>query len=183
MDLAESKLTVGQCKHSDMNPVPGVEYSVLLGNTVLANDEPYSYISMRYDFKPASAMGQHASGVYSRREEQVLLPPPPPTLPPSLREGFFHGLRSQSCYPSPDCTTATWSAKNSKRSPFAAGDLPDAECAYGRRSNDFQRPLRGTKGRVRLHRRLRRHQLHVGAHRRPREEPQARLSLCSLPSL
>ena len=63
-----------------MAPEPGVEYPLILGTTMLAADEPCTYVSMRYDFKPASAAGRHDSGVYSRWHEQV--PPPPPASRP-----------------------------------------------------------------------------------------------------
>ena len=117
-----------------MDPVPGVEYPLLLGNTVLANDEPYTYVSMRYDFKPASAIGQHASGVYSRRDEQVAAIPPP-----LLRTSSYLPLQTSShlsFHPAPQVGRSTCLVQ-----PIHAGDVPATQRASWRRSEDFHRPL------------------------------------------
>ena len=57
----------------------GVEYPLVLGTTVLDAEAPCNYLPMRYDFRPASAAGRHASGTFSQRQQQVCHPPPPPS--------------------------------------------------------------------------------------------------------
>ena len=116
-----------------MDPAHGFEYPLVLGSTVLADDEPFSYVSMRYDFKPASAAGPHASGMFSREREQVPPPPPPP-----LRAAKV--LTPASSLPHRDifcrCFHKTLS-HSLMAHPLYAGDVSDTKQPSRRCTDDF----------------------------------------------